>query len=260
LFVLLELVWHTARQVVSIHFEQHAEAGDFPWRVLLVGINGAIFVALGLSEVFSRSLAGLPPTCLSHGVGIFVGILVCFGTAALQASDVVSSILGGMVVCVVGPGFLYVQSRGTFPGRRFSVCLAFTFASLRGTAGPGALASGIVLMYTFLLDSGQTTAATLFLPIATALAEPACILYMRKPIYSLLVVAKRPAVPGDTALVNMPFMLVASHGMVAACLTFTLNIPRLGCLGVRLAAIAACTAWSKLHEVKIQATSDTSSP
>ncbi|CAK8995869.1 unnamed protein product [Durusdinium trenchii] len=286
-FVLL-LLWHTARGVVSIHFERHAENGDFPWwRVLLVLINGALFCSWGLSETFSFSFAGLPPTCLSHAVGIFAGIVVCVGASALQAGDLASSILAGTVIGILGPGFLYYRTRGIHPDRRFPACLGFTLANISGTAGPGALASGIILVYTFLLDSEQQTAATLFLPIATALAEPACVLYA-KTIYSAFVVAKRPAVPGDTALINMPWMLIASHsyaesarlvGMFSsavrggeftwlgsAFLTITLNVlARLGwmrwlafqlskrLLGVRIAlAIAAPTAWSKLHdEVKI---------
>lgn len=288
LSILLLLLWHTVRQVVSIHFELHAETGDFPWwRALLTGINSAVFCGVGLGECVSLSFAGLPPTYLSHCVGIFAGTLVCSGLSALHAADVVSSIVGGLVLGAVGSGILYVRSGRTFPERRWPSCLAFALANITGTAGPGLLASVIIWTYTFLLDTGLNSAATLFLPIATALSETLCVFYA-KTIYSALVVAKRPAVPGDTALVNMPWMLIAAHGCAesarmvgmfssavrdgeftwvgAACLTFMLNVlSRLGWLrwlafqflkrsfGVRIArAIAAPTAWSKLHdEVKI---------
>eukprot|EP00435_Cladocopium_sp_Y103_P044935 s2865_g12.t1 len=288
LSILLLLLWHTARAVVSIHFERHAETGDFPWwRALLMGITSALFTGVGLGECVSLSFAGLPPTALSHCVGIVAGTLVCSGLSALHAADVVSAIVGGLVLGALGSGILYVQTGGTFPGRRWPSCLAFALANITGTAGPGLLATVIIWTYTFLLDNGLKTAATFFLPIATALSEPVCVFYA-KTIYSALVVAKRPAVPGDTALVNMPWMLIAAHGcaesarmvgmfssavregeftwLAAACLTFMLNVlSRLGWLrwlafqvlkrsfGLRIAtAIAAPTAWSKLHdEVKI---------
>ena len=90
LSILLLLLWHTVRQVVSIHFELHAETGDFPWwRALLTGINSAVFCGVGLGECVSLSFAGLPPTYLSHCVGIFAGTLVCSGLSALHAADVV---------------------------------------------------------------------------------------------------------------------------------------------------------------------------
>ena len=212
LSILLLLLWHTLRQVVSIHFERHAETGDFPWwRALLTGITSIVFCGVGLGECVSLSFAGLPPTYLSHCVGIFAGTLVCASLSVLHVADVVSAIMGGLVLGASGSGILYVRTRRRFPERRWPWCLAFAVANITGTAGSGLLASVIIWTYTVLLDNGLNTAATLFLPIATALSEPLCVFYA-KSIYSKLVVAKRPAVPGDTALVNMPWMLIAAHG------------------------------------------------
>ena len=109
-----------------------------------------------------------------------------------------------------------------------------------------------------------------------------------KVMYRRLVIRKRPAVPGDTSYLAMPFMLISAHscseaarlvasfsGAVSsstfswvgsACITLAMNIfVRLGwnrylafhCLrrmSTRLASEVAPSGWSKLHDdVKIYA-------
>ncbi|CAE7375991.1 unnamed protein product, partial [Symbiodinium microadriaticum] len=74
----------------------------------------------------------------------------------------------------------------------------WTVAQLCGTVGCAILLAGLVVTYQLLLADGQVVLATAFLPLSTAWAETGMVVFT-KFVYSRLVVAKRPQVPGDTA-------------------------------------------------------------
>lgn len=162
----------------------------------------------------------------------------------------------------------------------------WTFAQLMGTVGCSILLSCIVVLYGLLLED-QVLVATVLLPLATAAVEASTVMGC-KLAYKRLMVSRRPAVPGDTSYIALPYMLMAAHSFCesarlvasfsgavtsgsfswigSALLKLTLNIlVRLGWtryllfqilrrLSPSLASLAVPSGWTKLHDdVKIYA-------
>ncbi|CAE7684580.1 unnamed protein product [Symbiodinium sp. CCMP2456] len=287
LSTLILLAWHVTRWIISIHYEQRAHLGQLPWwRGTLVTINGVVFCTWGLFETWSASLAGERPTCLTT----CVGLLLCFGFAIVgtfaQIADYPLSLMGLTGLFLGGPTSLYYLTRANHHQRELFPCAMWTFAQLMGTVGCSILLSCIVVFYVLLLED-QVLVATVLLPLATAAVEAGTVMGC-KLAYKRLVVSRRPAIPGDTSYIALPYMLIAAHSFCesarlvasfsgavtsgsfswvgSALLTLTLNIlVRLGWtrylmflflrrLHPSLGSLAVPSGWTKLHdEVKIYA-------
>ncbi|CAE7628879.1 unnamed protein product, partial [Symbiodinium necroappetens] len=284
---LILLAWHVTRWSISIHCELHAQPDELPWwRGALAMVNGMVFCSWGLFETWAVSLTGERPTYLTNSVGFLLGTALGILGACAQGSDYLLAVLGLAGMFLGGPTLLYYLTQGRHHSRNFFPCAMWTLALLMGTAGGCILLSGIVVLYGLLLQE-QVLVATVLLPVATAAVEMGTVMFT-KVMYRRLVITKRPAVPGDTSYLPLPFMLISAHscseaarlvasfsGAVAsgsfswvgsACITLAMNIfVRLGwnrylafrCLrrlSPRLASELAPSGWSKLHDdVKIYA-------
>ena len=222
-------------------------------------------------ETYLRSSLALP---LVPAVGL------------LQLADLPMASVVCMLVFVPGP-LLEGYRRRTHAQRSVGSCLAWGCAQLFGTLGTTVLMTAVFFVYILLITQDQLVLANIFLPVTTSLAETGLVA-CTAAMYTRLVFAKRPMVPGDVSYISMPAMIMSAHAMAesvrlvslwagavrsgsfswigAAILGFGLNVlNRLGwirycafriiekTLGVGLALrLFAPTSWSKLHdELKI---------
>ena len=187
----------------------------------------------------------------------------------------------------------YYNTIGVNPNRRILLHLLWTTAQISGTVGCFVLFGLIAQVYATLLASGQSLAATFFLPFGTAFAETGMVIFTRL-MYNRFVHANKsdPEGPlvGDQLYIPAPCLIMSAHAFAEGCrLTATLSgviqsggwnwIPtsllsvalnlsaRLGwsrfmliqlgkklCSGPKAMAIFAPTGWSKYHdELKIYA-------
>ncbi|CAE7505063.1 unnamed protein product [Symbiodinium sp. CCMP2456] len=260
----LLLVWHVARWAISIYFEKQAHEGQLPWwRGGLVWFNGMVFCCWALFEIWAASLAAERSTWLTWLTGQVLGVSLAVGATWRQVADFPMSLLGVGGNFLTGPTLLYYLTRARHETCRFIPCLMWTVAQLCGTVGCCIVLAGMVVTYLFLLADGQVFLATAFLPVSTALTETSTV-FFTKLVYSRLVVAKRPQVPGDTAYQAMPFMLIAAHAFseaarLVAVFGGAVNEGSWSWLGGTVyrgqgaaVAVFAPTGWSKLHdELKI---------
>ena len=197
-----------------MHFEQEARAGDFAWwRGLLLGIFGTIFMASGYFESISVCLTGVLPTVAAQTSGLMCCAIMPFITGSVVgAADIMGIVIGGTIASIICAGLGYFQTQGIQPQRQFKHCLLWTLAQWTCTAGTTVIMTIIVFLYVFLLSQGQTLAATLLLPSATALAETGLIKFASKS-YEKFVLSKRPAFPGDISHTSLPLMFVGAHGL-----------------------------------------------
>ena len=85
--MILQLLVHTVRWLVSMHFEQHAQAGDFAWwRGLLLSM-ATIFMVFGYAESMSVSLAGTLPTVAPQASGIVFLVIMTLALGSAGVTD-----------------------------------------------------------------------------------------------------------------------------------------------------------------------------
>ncbi|OLQ06710.1 hypothetical protein AK812_SmicGene9957 [Symbiodinium microadriaticum] len=188
----------------------------------------------------------LPVDCVKQiamPIRLFAVLMLPLGNNNSKVADLPMSILAVGGIFLTGPTLLYYLTRARHKTRRFLPCFMWTVAQLCGTVGCAILLAGLVVTYQLLLADGQVV--------------------FTKFVYSRLVVAKRPQVPGDTAYQVLRF---GDFRGGTGSLTIVLNVlARLGwtryvlfkvgrwIVGTNAAvALFAPTGWSKLHdEVKI---------
>ena len=199
----------------------------------------------------------------------------------------------GTGASLLGPLVHYYTTMDVNSNRRFLPHLLWMIGQLAGTAGCFVLFGVVGQTYATLLESGQSLAATLFLPFGTAFAETGMVIYARL-VYNRFVHSKKtdPEGPlvGDQLYIPAPCLIMSAHAFAEGCrLTATLSgaiksggwawIPtsllrialnlsaRLGwsrfmllqlgkkmCSGPKAMALFAPTGWSKFHdELKIYA-------
>ena len=122
----------------------------------------------------------------------------------------------------------YYNTIGVNPNRRFLPHLLWTIAQISGTVGCFVLFGLIAQVYATLLASGQSLAATFFLPFGTAFAETGMVIFTRL-MYNRFVHSNKsdPEGPlvGDQLYIPAPCLIMSAHAFAAeGCrLTATLS-------------------------------------
>eukprot|EP00435_Cladocopium_sp_Y103_P046851 s1389_g13.t1 len=206
------LIWHVIKLFVSMTFERSANGEPPWWRGLLISANGFGCCIGGIWKNCAASLSGEYDLGLTHKIFSCACILpVVMVATAVNVATLPATLLGGSVIFLSGPLLQFYQTRSKYPERKFLPCLFWAVANFSATLGIGICLCAIVVTYGLLLVD-YPAAASLFLPISTALLESITVTFTRF-MYMKMVVQKRPMVPGDISYVSIPFMFTALHGL-----------------------------------------------
>eukprot|EP00913_Durusdinium_trenchii_P006834 g6425.t1 len=158
LALLVQLLWHAAKLSLSIAFEQDITPGRVPWaRNLLSALNWTMTGNIVCTEMWSYSLSGEPA----------------------QRQEFLLCVVGATASLATAPAFQYFNTRDSHPDRLLLPHILWTFAQVCGTVGCFVVFGIIGQVYSLLLESGQSLAASFFLPFGTAFGETGMVIFTR---------------------------------------------------------------------------------
>ncbi|CAK9025215.1 unnamed protein product [Durusdinium trenchii] len=264
LALLVQLLWHAAKLSLSIAFEQDITPGRVPWaRNLLSALNWTMTGNIVCTEMWSYSLSGEPASGGTHVVANLSATVAIMAVSYFQLSEFLLCVVGATASLATAPAFQYFNTRDSHPDRLLLPHILWTFAQVCGTVGCFVVFGIIGQVYSLLLESGQSLAASFFLPFGTAFGETGMVIFTRIA-YDRLVHSKKingqGPLAGDQIYVAAPCLIFSAHGFAEACrlaatLAGAINsggfawVPTT-CLGVAL-NLSARLGWSRFMLIQL---------
>ncbi|CAK9109293.1 unnamed protein product [Durusdinium trenchii] len=287
--MLISFLWTMARFLVGNALESNEDVTSVLWgRSFLRMISWLLFGQVFCVGMWPSCFAGEWPSMGVYQVGHIIFVVAILAITYFQFSDFLAPTAAEMPMLATAPALNYWLTQDRHPERRIWPSALWTIAQLVGSWGGWIIFALVGLGYGTLVASGNTLAAALFLPFATAATEIGIAVYARftynKFVFEARVKAGELVVAGDQLFLNGPAVIYCAHALAEACrlaatfsgavisggytwvpttlLSVALNISaRLGWSRFALIKITtkirggptamawfAPTAWSKLHD------------